>query len=360
MELESFFSLSDHLEKVRQGDNTLEIVEELVDFEGLRGLLTERLGYGDKPQGGRPPFDCVAMAKLLLLQHWNNLSDEKTEYMVRDRLSWMKFLGFKLGRATPDENTIRHFRNRLTETETLPLVHEFFKQQLGRNGFRPQGGQIVDGTIVEVPRQRFTKEEKQAIKEGKSAREIWPDKPNKAAQKDVDARWVSRIKGKAGTGSDGKPGQQTVVSKFGFSLGLSVDVDNKLVHGFGVFPANVHDSRILKDIVHFDNEDPRVLGDKAFPSKENEKFLEDNGFTNELMQKKPKDEEMPEEIARSNAKIAKERSRVEHVFGHMKYCRGLTIRTIGLARAQTKLSLSVLAYNIDRFVLLKRRRCTVG
>ena len=125
MELESFFSLSDHLEKVRQGDKTLEMVSKLVDFEGLRDLLAERLGYGDNRQGGRPPFDPVAMAKILILQSWNNLSDAKTEQMVRRDLLWMDFLGFKLGKATPDENTIRHFRNRLTETKTLPLAHEF-------------------------------------------------------------------------------------------------------------------------------------------------------------------------------------------------------------------------------------------
>ena len=101
-------------------------------------------------------------------------------------------------------------------------------------------------------------EEKEAIDEGRTAREIWTDKPNKAVQKDVDARWLLRVKGK--TGSDGKPGQQTVETKYGYSLGVSVDIVHKVVHGFGVFPANVHDSRILKDIVHFDNEDPRVLG----------------------------------------------------------------------------------------------------
>ena len=50
MELESFFSLGDHLEKVGQGDNTLAIASQLVDSEGLRDLLTERLGYGDNPR----------------------------------------------------------------------------------------------------------------------------------------------------------------------------------------------------------------------------------------------------------------------------------------------------------------------
>ena len=51
MELESFFSLGDHLEKAGQGDNTLGLVSQLVDFEGLRDLLRERLGYGDNPRG---------------------------------------------------------------------------------------------------------------------------------------------------------------------------------------------------------------------------------------------------------------------------------------------------------------------
>jgi len=47
-----------------------------------------------------------------------------------------------------------------------------------------------------APKQRNTESEKEAIKEGKSAREIWPDEPAKAAQKDVDARWTLKIGGK--------------------------------------------------------------------------------------------------------------------------------------------------------------------
>ena len=55
MELESFFSLGDHLEKAGQSDNTPRIVSQLVDFEGLRDLLREQLGYGDNPSGLRAP-----------------------------------------------------------------------------------------------------------------------------------------------------------------------------------------------------------------------------------------------------------------------------------------------------------------
>ena len=79
----------------------------------------------DGAKGGRPPFDPVSMFKALILQAQHNLSDARMEFMIRDRLSWMRFLGFDLGAPTPDENTIRHFRNRLTETGTLKRAGEF-------------------------------------------------------------------------------------------------------------------------------------------------------------------------------------------------------------------------------------------
>lgn len=62
------------------------------------------------------------MFKALILQAQHNLSDARMEFMIRDPLSWMRFLGLSLGDRTPDENTIRHFRNRLTETEKLKRV----------------------------------------------------------------------------------------------------------------------------------------------------------------------------------------------------------------------------------------------
>ncbi len=51
-------------------------------------------------------------------------------------------------------------------------------------------GQIVDSSLVAAPKQRHTRAEKQAVKGGKTTREIWPDQPAKAAQKNVDAQWT--------------------------------------------------------------------------------------------------------------------------------------------------------------------------
>ena len=91
--------------------------------------------------------------------------------MIRDRLSWMRFLGFELGGATPDENTIRHFRNRLTETGTLKRVMKAFDWQLHKKGYIPMSGQIVDASLVPAPKQRNTEEEKAAASAEEAALE---------------------------------------------------------------------------------------------------------------------------------------------------------------------------------------------
>ena len=116
----SFFDLSDHLARLSADGDPLEELEALVDFEAFRPALLKALNYGDGKRGGRPHFDPVAMFKAMVLQVQHNLSDARTEFMIRDRLSWMRFLGFDLGVPMPDENTIRHFRNRLTESVCWP------------------------------------------------------------------------------------------------------------------------------------------------------------------------------------------------------------------------------------------------
>ena len=169
----SLFSLSDHLEKLSKDGDPLEVLDATVDFEYFHGWLVEGLGYGDGSKGGRPPFDPVSMFKALILQAQHNLSDAKMEFMIRDRLSWMRFLNFELGGATPDENTIRHFRNRLTETGTLKRVMKAFDWQLQKKGYIPMSGQIVHASLVPAPKQRNTEDEKAAVKAGKTANEIW-------------------------------------------------------------------------------------------------------------------------------------------------------------------------------------------
>ena len=130
MDQRSFFGLTEQLEALSKHGDPLEVLDATVDFEYFRGWLVGGLGYGDGSKGGRPPFDPVSMFKALILQAQHNLSDARMEFMIRDRLSWMRFLGFDLARATPGENTIRRFRNRMMVTGTLKRLMKAFDSQL--------------------------------------------------------------------------------------------------------------------------------------------------------------------------------------------------------------------------------------
>jgi len=94
MQQSGLFGLTEHLERLSRHGDPLEVLEARVDFEFFRPWLVDGLGYGDGAKGGRPPFDPVSMFNALILQAQHDLSDARTEFMIRDRLSWMRFLGF--------------------------------------------------------------------------------------------------------------------------------------------------------------------------------------------------------------------------------------------------------------------------
>lgn len=358
MDPSSLFSLSEHLERLSKDGDPLETLDATVDFEYFRGWLVDGLGYGDGSKGGRPPFDPVSMFKVLILQAQHNLSDAKMEFMIRDRLSWMRFLGFELGGATPDENTIRHFRNRMMETGTLKRVMKAFDWQLKKKGYIPMSGQIVDATLVPAPKQRNSDGEKEAIKAGKSAKEIWPDKPNKAAQKDTNARWTLKVGGKVRYRPDGTPLPQIALPVFGYKSHISIDRRFGFIRGSTVTSASDADGRQLKHVVGKDNTASDVWADSAYRSKKNEKWLEANMLTSRIHRRKPAKRPMPQAMAKANAKKSAVRSAVEHVLAQQKNRYGLFIRTIGLARAEAKLTLANLAYNFDRVIFHERRKAT--
>ena len=60
------------------------------------------------------------MFKVLILQASHSLSDERTEFLIKDRLSFMRFLGLGLADPVPDANTIWAFREALTRATGGP------------------------------------------------------------------------------------------------------------------------------------------------------------------------------------------------------------------------------------------------
>ena len=86
-----FFFVDKRDDRLEKLGYKLTILQTLIPWEIFRKKL-ECL-YKNSPKGGRPPYDCVMMLKILILQSLYNLSDDETEYQVTDRLSFQKFLG---------------------------------------------------------------------------------------------------------------------------------------------------------------------------------------------------------------------------------------------------------------------------
>lgn len=356
------FGLSDHLKRLSADGDPLEVLAGVVDFEAFRPTLVSALGYSDGAKGGRPPYDPVTMLKVLVLAAQHNASDARMEYLIRDRLSWLRFLGFDLGAPTPDANTIRMFRERLTQAGALDTLFADFDRSLKERGYLPMGGQIVDATLVAAPKQRNSEEEKAAVKDGKLASEIWPDKPARARQKDTDARWTLKF-AKARPAADGqggfRPQPDIAIPSFGYKSTVSICRAFGFIRKGKTTDGARYDGRMLRDVVTQDNTASDVWADTAYRSQKNEKWLARNMLRSRIHHRKPRSRPMPEHIRRGNATKSKVRARVEHVFAHQKAVMGLTIRTIGIKRAEAKITLANLAYNMHRLIF-HERRATLG
>ena len=119
-----FFDVDDRLKRLSDLGDQLEAFRGAVDFEIFRADLTKALAYSDGAQGGRPPFDPVMMFKVLVIQAANNLSDERTEFLINDHLSFMRFLGLGLSDRVPDARTIWLFREKLTKAGVIKALFD--------------------------------------------------------------------------------------------------------------------------------------------------------------------------------------------------------------------------------------------
>jgi transposase, IS5 family len=348
-----FFEVEERLALLSAKGDGLERLAAVVDFEILRPELERAVPRSDRAKGGRPPFDHVLMFKVLVLQTQNNLSDERTEFYLRDRLTWMRFLGLGLGDPVPDANTIWTFREALTAAGAIERLFDLFDRQLRAAGYLAMAGQLVDATIISAPKQRTTQAEKQAIKAGRIP-EGWKEKPAKLRQKDRDARWTVKFT-KAKPREDGRPQVDLAIPQFGYQNHVSADRRHRLIRRWLVTDAAAHAGSRLAELLDPSNTASEVWADSAYRSRKNEDLLRERMRVSRIHRKKPADRPMPARTARANARKAKVRAHVEHVFAEQKARMGLVVRTIGLARATTKIGLANLVYNMRRLLWLERR-----
>ncbi len=112
---------------------------------------------------------------------------------------------------------------------------------------------------------------------------------------------------------------------------------------------------MLRDVVTSDNTASDVRAETAYRSQANEAWLKRQSRVSRIHRRKPRGKPMPERTAKANAAKSKVRARVEHVFARQKDQMGLFIRTIGIKRAEAKITLANLAHNMHRLIFHERR-----
>ena len=336
-----FFDLSDRYASLDAKKDPLIEINAVVPWDEFRPLLERVWRKQDedrKSRAGRKPMDVVLMFKALVLSALYNLSDDQIEYQVRDRLSFMRFLGLGLGDRVPDAKTVWLYREALAKAGMVDELFAQFDGYLARRGYIARGGQILDASIVPVPHNHNKREENVAIKAGEVP-EDWEKKPAKRSQKDVDARWTK----KHGT------------SHYGYKNHVNVDQKHKLIRRYHVTDAAVHDSQAVDRLLTRGNTGSGVWADAAYRSAEIEATLKARKLTSHIHRKGKRGKPLTQQAQKSNRTKSTVRVRVEHIFGAQANDMGGTlVRTIGLVRAKAKIGMKNLAYNMRRLGQLGR------
>ena len=180
-----FFDLNRRYESLTEKNDPLVAIAAMVPFESFRPKLHTALIKGElrrseaerRNSAGRKPWDEVVIFKALVLQALYNLSDDQAEYQLRDRFSFMRFLGLELEDAVPDAKTLWLYREALSKAGAVEELFDLFDGFLKNKGYLAMGGQIIDATIVSAPKQHNSREDNETIRKAKRRKTGNPSRP---------------------------------------------------------------------------------------------------------------------------------------------------------------------------------------
>lgn len=324
------------LEELQDMGDPLARLDEVVDWTVFEPVLSRIPKPEPKGLGGRPSFHPLMMFKAMVIQNLYQISDKQLEFQITDRLSFKRFLGFSDADKAPDEKTFWAFRESLIRNELIDPMFECFHKVLENRGLFARRGQMVDASFVEVPRQRNSRENNATIKAGETPAD-WADQPEKARQKDVDARWTKK----------------NGVNYYGYKNHVKVDSKSKLIDMYTVSDASVHDSQALEELIS--KGDPVTYVDSAYTGEQCEAIFNDLKVQAKPIERAYRNRPLNGKQKRVNRARSKIRVRVEHVFATMRMSmRAAWNRCIGMGRNRAAISMTNLVYNMIRCEQIER------
>jgi IS5 family transposase len=225
-----------------------------------------------------------------MLAKWFGLSDPMLEGMLRDRLSFRRFVGLGLSDATPDETTFVKFRNRLRESGHASTLFDTTVAHLRDQGLVLHEGTLVDATIIEAPKGRPRKQDN-----------------GLSHTKDTSASYTK------------KHGR----TYHGYKAHIAADTRG-VITDYVFDTAKAHDSKHIDQLV--EGESKSVYADSAYMDKARKARLEDEGVFCGIIERRVRgQDELTIEQIRHNRLCAAIRAIVEHPFAWMKNmgCRSL-------------------------------------
>src|SRR3954452_15021942 len=128
-----FFDLGERYRGLDAKKDPLVVLNAVVPWEDFRARLSavwRKPEEERKTAAGRKPWDEIVIFKTLVLQALYNLSDDQVETQIRDRLSFMRFLGLGLADRGPDATTVWLYREKLAQAGLVEALFDAFDAHL--------------------------------------------------------------------------------------------------------------------------------------------------------------------------------------------------------------------------------------
>jgi len=380
----------------------LKEIDSLIDFNKLRPILKKN-GIGTKNVCGVKAYDSVLMFKILLVQKFYDLSDEKVEEGLNVNLLYLRFVGLSLEDPVPDSTTIGRFRNALLKHKIYDTLFSAVNKQLESNGFIANGGKdvLIDATLTKSDNNTI----KNKNKEQKSENRKRVEADNKAIDVLIDeelskakpsAKKISRLLKKKAYNAKTLKNEELdeiqnrdtkafetskdIIEKEKDSYDHNNKIDKDIRTGYQAgkkqyatgyknhIATDAKSGAILKQLTTFANTSDistvdafvkklgihmKSLGaDKAYKSKEIDKLLETNNIQNNVCSKETK--KMSDKIRKKQREDEKPkhkiRAKVEHTFALIKtQMKQSNTRFTGLLRNNLNFTITCIAANLKLF-----------
>jgi IS5 family transposase len=394
-------------------DSFLKEIDNIVDFNKLRPILNKN-GIGTKNACGVKAYDPVLMFKIIMIQKFYNLSDEKTEQGLNTNLLYMRFVGLSLEDLAPDSTTILRFRNSLIKNKLYDKLFENVNKQLEEKGLIASGGKdvLIDATLsisnndgIKNKNKEQKSETRKKVEADNKAIDILLDeelKKEKPSRKKVDKLLKKKIYNsktlkneeldeiqnrdtkdiqtskniiekeedsydhKDKVDKDIRTGYQAGKKQYatGYKWHVATDANSGAILKPLTTFANTSDISTVDTIVEELGDDIKSLGaDKAYKSEAIDELLESKDIENNVcLKEKKKMSDEDRKNQRENEKPKhKIRAKVEHTFALIKIqMQQSTTKYTGLLRNNLNFTLICIAANLKLFAHKRIKLQKVG